>query len=56
VGLDADEDPQAQFIDWLVPQSSSAAYVSVKPFYYAQPGRSRRMTSMPRPPGCTGTV
>jgi hypothetical protein len=30
---------QAQFIEWLVPQSSSAAYVSVKPFYDAQPGQ-----------------
>jgi hypothetical protein len=30
---------QARFIEWLVPQSSSTMYVSVKPFYDAQPGQ-----------------
>jgi hypothetical protein len=30
---------QARFIEWLVPQSQSATYVPVKPFYDAQPDR-----------------
>ena len=38
-GWTATEIRQAQFIEWLVPQSSSATYVSVKPFYDAQPGQ-----------------
>ena len=28
---------RVRFIEWLVPQSSSATYVPVKPFYDAQP-------------------
>jgi hypothetical protein len=37
-GSSATEIRQAQLIEWLVPQSSSATYVSVKPPYDAQPG------------------
>lgn len=38
-GWTATEIRQAQLIEWLVPQSSSATYVCVKPFYDAQPGQ-----------------
>ena len=38
-GWTATQIRQARFIEWLVPQSSSATYVSVKPFYDAQPDR-----------------
>jgi hypothetical protein len=36
-GWTASKIRQARFVDWLVLQSSSDAYVSVKPFYDAQP-------------------
>jgi hypothetical protein len=35
-GWTATQIRQARFIEWLAPQSSSATYVSVKPFYDAQ--------------------
>ena len=38
-GWTATQIRQARFIEWLVPQSSSAAYVPVKPFYDAQPDK-----------------
>jgi hypothetical protein len=38
-GWTATQIRQAQFIQWLAPQSSSATYVPVKPFYDAQPGQ-----------------
>ena len=38
-GWTATEIRQVRFIEWLVPQSSSATYVSVKPFYDGQPGQ-----------------
>jgi len=36
-GRTASKIRQVRFIEWLVPQSSSATYVPVKPFYDAQP-------------------
>jgi hypothetical protein len=36
-GWTASKIRQVRFIEWLVPQSSSAVYVPVKPFYDAQP-------------------
>lgn len=33
-------------MEWLVPQSSSATYVSVKPFYDAQPGQQALTTAV----------
>ena len=36
-GWTASKIRQVRFIEWLVPQSSSATYVPVKPFYDAQP-------------------
>ena len=37
---------QAQFIEWLAPRSSSATYVSVKPFYDAPPGQQALTTAV----------
>lgn len=39
-GWTASKIRQVRFIEWLVPQSSSATYVPVKPFYDAQPDRN----------------
>jgi hypothetical protein len=38
-GWTATQIRQARFIEWLAPQSSSATYVPVKPFYDAQPDK-----------------
>lgn len=37
---------QARFIEWLAPQSLSATYVPVKPFYDAQPGKETFTVAM----------